>query len=186
MNNYSIGISYAGGTEDNQDGSSYVRTVDDWNKEDLNLNGRNTYNAKKQFLGLLDACTLAVQKYPGIKYLTSHQWFSSSKSDVGDKFPWNIFLNKLKERGIDLQLKYDGTAPSGASWVANRKPDTTITGDVDLSVYDNASEQETEGNANQNQGQQNNIESGEGGGVVATNINRPNNVNEALNSSGKI
>jgi N-acetyl-anhydromuramyl-L-alanine amidase AmpD len=186
LNNYSIGISYAGGTENNKSGSAYVRTVDDWNKEDLNLNGRNTYNAKKQFLGLLDACTLAVQKYPGIKYLTSHQWFSSSKSDVGDKFPWNIFLNKLKERGIDLQLKYDGTAPSGASWVANRKPDTTITGDVDLSVYDNASEQETEGNANQNQGQQNNIESGDGGGVVATNINRPNNVNESLNSSGKI
>ena len=166
LNSYSIGVSYAGGTENNKSGSVYVRTVDDWNKEDLNLNGRDTYNAKKQFIGLLDACTLAVQKYPGIKYITSHHWFSSKKSDVGDKFPWNIFLSKLKERGIDLKLKYDGTAPSGANWVANRKPDTTITGDIDLSVYGDALEQETEGNANQGQGQQNNIESDVGQGEI--------------------
>jgi N-acetyl-anhydromuramyl-L-alanine amidase AmpD len=186
MNSYSIGISYVGGTEDNKSGSVYVRTINDWNQEDLNLNGRDTYKAKKQFASIVDACTLAVKKYPNIKYITSHHFWSGSKSDVGNKFPYDILIAELKKRGINLTVKYSGDAPGKVKWTG--KQQETVSGTIsDLSYDRDAIQQETDGNEpeddNNNVATNNNSTLGT---AVAGNINRPKNVNEALQSAGQI
>ena len=186
MNYYSIGISYVGGVENNKTGTAYVRTIDDWNQEDLNLNGRDTFKAKKQFASIVDACTLAVKKYPNIKYITSHHFWSSSKSDVGNKFPYDILIAELKKRGINLTVKYSGDAPGKVKWTGKQKE--AVSGTISDLTYDrNALEQETDGNEpvadNNNTTTNNNSTLGT---AVNGNIKSPKNVNEALQSSGQI
>ena len=145
INDYSIGISYVGGVENGDLNKGYVRTVDDWNSENLNLNGTTSFNAKKQFAAIFQAIVLSVQQHPQIKYLTSHHFVSTSKVDVGDKFPYNILISKLKEVGIDLELKYSGTAPRGVSWSGDAP--VSVSGDIDLSFIQTAQEQELSGNS---------------------------------------
>ena len=180
INSYSIGISYAGGVEDNKEGHVYVRTANDWNTEDLNLNGRDTFKAKKQWKAIIEAIVLAVEEYPNIKYVTSHHWFSSSKSDVGSEFPWDTLLAELATRNIHLKLKYSGTAPGGVDWVAGRDPSNVNSSNIDLAFVDNALEQEV------TRGQQPTEPNSVGPGTE-TQINDPGNTpQEALGGAGQI
>ena len=189
MNSYSIGVSYVGGVENGDLRRGYVRTVDDWNAEDLNLNGRTNFKSKKQFAAIFQAIVLAVQEHPQIKYLTSHHFVSNSKVDVGDKFPYDILISKLREVGIDLELKYSGTAPSGVVWTGDAP--VSVSGDIDLSFIQNAQQQELSGNSgavstpNPNTYDPNQVV-GQGITPPTATSNGGSAVQNALNSAGQI
>jgi N-acetyl-anhydromuramyl-L-alanine amidase AmpD len=188
MNSYGIGISYVGGVEDNTNGKAYVRTVNDWNQEDLNLNGRDTFKAKKQFAAIVDACTLAVKKYPNIKYITSHHFYSSNKGDVGNKFPYDILIAELKKRGINLTLKYSGDAPPLVTWTGRQQE--AVSGTIsDLSYNRDAINQETDGNEPNNDDNNVNPSTDVSSDGTAFNGNTKGpiyNLNEALSHAGQI
>lgn len=185
INQESIGISYVGGVENNTSGTAYVRTVNDWNTEDLNLNGRDTFKSKKQFAAIVQACILAVQEYPQIKYITSHHFVDNDKSDVGDAFPYDILLEKLREAGVNLTLKYSGTAPRGVTWTGDAP--TPVTGDIDLSFVQNASQQEVSGVDGSAASATNDPNQAVGTGVTPQNsIPSTGSVQNALKNAGKI
>lgn len=185
INQESIGISYVGGVENNRSATAYVRTVDDWNTEDLNLNGRDTFKSKKQFAAIVQACILAANEHPNIKYITSHHFVSSSKSDVGDAFPYDILLEKLREAGVNLTLKYSGTAPRGVTWTGDAP--TPVTGDIDLSFVENATEQEVSNVNGSSVSTTYNPSQSLGTGVTPQNaIPSTGSVQNALKNAGKI
>ena len=47
---------------------------------------------------MVNAVVLAKKEYPNITWITSHHWGKASKSDVGDKFPWDKFLAAVKAK----------------------------------------------------------------------------------------
>jgi N-acetyl-anhydromuramyl-L-alanine amidase AmpD len=179
LNSRSIGISYVGGT------GGYVRTVDDWNQDSFKSPKGGTFNAKEQFAAIIKACLVAKKQHPGIKYLTSHHWVTTRKVDVGDNFPWNILLKKLKEADPsfnDLEVKFDwdnDCSGTGGGKVRDNAGIGQVTGNIDLNIQD-ALEQEQDGN---DADVSNNNTTGT---AVDGNIVSPKNVNEALKFAGKI